>query len=280
MTTPKKILLATDLSCRCDRALDRAVMLASEWRARLVVVHALESPLPLEAASGRPIDFRRVAKRQVREDVSDAPIEIDVVVERGEPTALVLETAQRFGCELLVTGVARNETFGRAILGTTVENLARRSTVPVLVVKSRPRTPYMRIAAASDFSEGSRQALVTALDWFPSADVSLVHAYDVPYETFVGDPEAVRTSVARDARDQGKAFLEETKLPAGKHVSLVCEYGSPASLLHDLAVESKVDLVVAGMQGRSRVATLLLGSTAQDLLARVPRDILIVPRRV
>jgi len=38
---PKAILLATDLSARCDRALDRAALLASEWQAQLIIVHAL-----------------------------------------------------------------------------------------------------------------------------------------------------------------------------------------------------------------------------------------------
>src|SRR3546814_7254277 len=39
---PHSILLATDLSHRCDRALDRAVQLAQQWSARLLVVHAVE----------------------------------------------------------------------------------------------------------------------------------------------------------------------------------------------------------------------------------------------
>jgi nucleotide-binding universal stress UspA family protein len=38
---PRKILLAADLSPRCDRAFDRAVGLASTWGAQLAVVHAL-----------------------------------------------------------------------------------------------------------------------------------------------------------------------------------------------------------------------------------------------
>jgi nucleotide-binding universal stress UspA family protein len=39
---PKTILLATDLSSRCDRAMDRAAQLASLWGARLVVLNVLE----------------------------------------------------------------------------------------------------------------------------------------------------------------------------------------------------------------------------------------------
>ena len=39
---PKKILLATDLSPRCDRALDRAVLLAELWQAKLIILNVLE----------------------------------------------------------------------------------------------------------------------------------------------------------------------------------------------------------------------------------------------
>ena len=46
--TPKTILVATDLSARSDRALDRATALAAEWNARLVVLHALPViPVPV-----------------------------------------------------------------------------------------------------------------------------------------------------------------------------------------------------------------------------------------
>jgi hypothetical protein len=50
---PSRLLLASDMSARCDRALDRAGWLAKEWGAQLIVVHALEirSTLSWRAAS-------------------------------------------------------------------------------------------------------------------------------------------------------------------------------------------------------------------------------------
>jgi nucleotide-binding universal stress UspA family protein len=36
------LLLASDLSSRCDRATDRAAQLAQAWKAKLLVVHAID----------------------------------------------------------------------------------------------------------------------------------------------------------------------------------------------------------------------------------------------
>lgn len=50
---PMRILLATDLSARCDRALDRAAQLAAEWGAELIALKVVESPQLLES---RPVE--------------------------------------------------------------------------------------------------------------------------------------------------------------------------------------------------------------------------------
>jgi nucleotide-binding universal stress UspA family protein len=95
---PRRILLATDLSGRCDRALDRAAQLAAQWRAKLVVVHALEWDYQAPAETVREVpSWRRdrnsraaVAERQIHEDLLDHNVPFEVVIEEGEPSALVL----------------------------------------------------------------------------------------------------------------------------------------------------------------------------------------------
>ena len=278
---PEKILFATDLSCRCDRALDRAAELAREWKARLVVCHALEAPPPVIDAPSwrRPLEPKEMVWRRIYADLSEpGMVDVDVVVERGEPAILVLDTAARLGCELIVTGVARDETFGRALLGTTVESVVRRSKVPVLVVKARARRPYRDVMVASDFSEGSRKALVTALAMYPTARVSMFNAYQVLCEGFVDDKMSARSSAEQQARLDGQAFLADTPVPAVQRVPLLCEYGTPVALLSELMQTGRVDLVVAGTRGRGRVAELLLGSVAQQLLADLPGDVMVVPQ--
>ncbi|MGE4048921.1 MAG: universal stress protein, partial [Acetobacteraceae bacterium] len=59
---PERILLATDLSCRCDRAQDRAVWLAEQWDSRLTLLHVLEAPAS-DLPSGRHATDTRIAER-------------------------------------------------------------------------------------------------------------------------------------------------------------------------------------------------------------------------
>ncbi|MBZ5715692.1 universal stress protein [Nannocystis pusilla] len=280
---PSKILLATDLSCRCDRALDRAAGLAGEWGARLVVVHALQRPAPVVDVPSwrRPVDPRRAALRRVRDDMREiVDLELEVVVEPGEPASLILDTAERLGCGLIVTGVARDETLGRALLGTTVEKIARQAQVPLLVVKSRPRGPYASVVVASDFSDASRAALEQVLELLPTAQVSLFHAYNVPFEGLVNDRMAAREASAREAAAMSQAFLDATPAVArsGRPVAQICEYGVIEEVLTDLAEMGRVDLVALGTKGRSGIVGALLGSVSGRLLGSLTLDILVVRR--
>ncbi|MSO73848.1 MAG: universal stress protein, partial [Alphaproteobacteria bacterium] len=69
LTVPKRLLLATDLSSRGDRALVRAIELASRWRAELHVVNALENELLPE-----PYRKREIAERQAEAKALLAPL--------------------------------------------------------------------------------------------------------------------------------------------------------------------------------------------------------------
>lgn len=77
------------------------------------------------------------------------PANVTVMVEEGKPIDVILHAAKALDCDLIVTGIARDETLGRFGLGTTVDRLLRRSKVPVLIVKQRARSPYQHIVSRS-----------------------------------------------------------------------------------------------------------------------------------
>lgn len=285
---PRTVVLATDLSARCDRATDRAAWLAQRWSATLVAVHALE-PLAGSDASGARTsagwrdseDALLVAEEQMRRDLADTGVAIQVLVRSGVPPSVVAEVAQARSAGLVVTGLARDETLGRFGIGATVDALLRKLDVPVLVVKSRARGPYRRIALATDFSAASQRAFACARGWFPMPALALFHVHPTTFAAMAVDPPAVLAEYRRAAEEEGRAFLERAGVATadGERFPLVTAQGHVGVALHRYAKDASLDLIVTGSEGRGTWMRLLQGSRAAEILAAAPCDVLIVPDR-
>src|SRR3546814_19184591 len=103
---PHSICLATDLSHGCDRALDRAVQLAQQWSAKLLVVHAVEKEVD-ESYSlhsiydvpswRRPADPVRAVRDRLYQDLlhEGHGLDIDIHVETGDPFEIIFREAAR-----------------------------------------------------------------------------------------------------------------------------------------------------------------------------------------
>lgn len=288
---PAHILLATDLSSRSDRALDRAVSLARAWKARLVALTVVE-PDPAEAPNsvlarasglGGSSARRTVAERRLRADLAADDSGLPVPrVEQGAVTDTVLMVAEAEGSDLIVTGVARNEALSRVVLGSTVNALAQRAAVPLLVVRNRPRAAYQHVIVASDFSEASGHTLRTAAALFPDAELTLFHAFDNPYPVIGGvDPARARADGLALAEQEAEAFIRSSGLPDGvaQRLRTWLEQGDTSVLLHSHGLQEPADLVVLGTQQRKGVLGLLLGSVAQRTLEMAENDVLVVPQK-
>ena len=286
MERPRSILLATDLGARSDRALDRAVQLAKDWQSPLVVATVIEAGagrIDLMALRDPPDWYRgedpeQVAERQLLEAMSAQGVDARFRVERGPPGDRLLEVAEAEGCDLVVAGVARHESLGRAVLGSTVDRLARRSPVPVLVVRGRVQGPYRRMLVASDWSASAEHAMRTAMAMFPQSAITVLHGYEVP---MAGLMDTTREQMLAAVRDQaladGREFIARCQPPGGVgSVSLVVERGDPSLLMRMYASQYPVDLAVVATQGRSALLDVMLGSVAQRLLEDLPLDTLVV----
>lgn len=276
------ILLATDLSARGDRALDRALQLTKELGTQLIVLHVMEShatPARLTTPVWRRLstDHKALAERELAEDLSAADVPTEVVVVSGDPLTRIMETADSYGCSLIVTGIARDETLGRLLLGTTVEKLVRQARQPVLVVKNRPRRPYRDVLVATDFSAGARHALRAALQLVPNADLTLFHAYDVPFQSKHTPEDAVSRRFHHEAEQSAREFITGTPELAGlPQPKVVLEAGQPETVLSEYSFIHRSDLVVTGTHGRTGILRTAIGSVAERLLESLPSDVLIV----
>ena len=287
---PKTILLATDLSSRCDRALDRAAQLANLWGARLVVLNVLEhdeeflesrrtADLP---SWRRPPDREAVVATQLRRDLGEELKGAEIRIVQGAPAATIDAVARDIDADLIIVGVARDETLGRYFLGSTVERLARQTPVPLLVVKNRLR-PYGEILVATDFSPPSQHALTAAAQFFPHAPLTLLHAWEVPFRGFLDSPNFRREWSAMEKEGCDK-FVAQSRLSQDQHRNLqvLLEHGSTETIIRTYMRAKGVDLIVVGTHGRSGLFDVRLGGTAKRILEAAPGDVLLIrePRSV
>ena len=270
-----RILLATDLSARSDRALDRAMMLAAREGSQLVVLHVLEpvagnrfypptQPLPALAT---------IVRQQLLHDLGDCANKAQIRIEQGDPAEVIERVARELEATLVIVGVARVERLGRFVLGTTVDRLVRAVEAPLLIVTERARRPYQRVAVAVDLSAVSTQTLALATSSFPDK-VTAFHAFNRVYGT--SDSGAALAQSRQVAETNFKDWLAGTQLPDEARARVVAriEHGDPAQLLRSAAHNGDYDLVVIGTRGRGRIFEFFIGSVAKQILAELPRDAL------
>lgn len=270
--TSKPILLATDMTARCDRAFDRALMLAKIWGTRLIVVHVLD---PKKAKKKGLVP--KEARVQLEEELPETDVDVQFIIEMGNVGELVIETAKRERCGLIVTGVAHYDGFSDVFLGSPVDYIVRHADVPVLIIKRKPVKPYRSILIATDFSDCSMTALNTAAELFPEVSLNLVHAYNVPYSGWLKSDQVANDIGSEEAKLMER-FLAQTTIDntTFKRLEASNEKGELGVVLFKKIKEVKSDLVVLGTHGKSGFMRASMGNNARVLLGWLKQDVMMV----
>lgn len=286
----RRVTAATDFSPDALNAAHRAARVCADHHAELTLVHVLERDLLLAARSllqtGR--DLQAAVAEQVEIEllvlghaITQAhPVTVRQEVRQGGVLQELLHAAA--SADLLVLGARGQGPVRDFVLGSMPERLARSASCPLLVVREAPAAPYRRVLVPVDFSEFSRQALLTALRLAPDASFHLLHCYEVPYEgrlRLAGVADADIKRYRAEARQAATLRFDDflRGLPSRERMTIALRHGDARLELLEEASEQQCQLVAIGKQGRSTLGDALLGSTTQWTLARAMTDVLVVP---
>jgi len=295
MSKRQLVLVAIDHATDVERTMEVALGAA---KARGADVHAIEV-VPHRAVldddrrdlwTFAPHDDRGVA---IGPQVASIPrsadrdgVRVRRVTLRGEPAHVIPAWAQLHEASVLVVerdyGSSR---FWRNV--RVVEDLARRSPIPLLVLPRR-HTPerdeagLRRILTPVDFSIASAVALRTAVDLAHrhGARVTLLHALeDVPRHMIVSGSEAWRRLQGLPAQVEAVAgrLRRNAAFFGADDVETEVATGVADGAILDIAARSDADLVVMGVAHRSWLDRTLFGSTLRRVLPRATVPILVVP---
>lgn len=263
-------LLASDFTARSDRPLDRALQLARENGGKLVIAHVLEK------GDGDP-DPATVER--LRADLPQDAQDAELVARTGSAPKVLTQIAAERRSDLIVTGVARYNSIGDYMLGTAVDHIVRNAESPVLIVRRRATDSYAQMVVATDLSDSSRAALLTAARLFPEAAITLVHAFHVPFEGWLKSDD-VKQDVRAEAQEELNAFLAHADVaPLKARIEALIDEGETGSVVVRQLKRAEAGLLVLGTHGRSGFAHATIGSQAEALLAAVDVDVLMVRER-
>ncbi len=139
-----------------------------------------------------------------------------------------------------------------------------------------------RILFATDFSEGSSQALPYATDIARqySAKLFLIHViYDVVKSAGWYVPHVSVDEIYHDMEKRARAELEKNlteDMRGMKDFEYVVLRGIPYEEIVKFAADNKIDLVVLGTHGRKGIDRMLFGSTAEQVVRNAPCPVLSV----
>jgi nucleotide-binding universal stress UspA family protein len=292
MASPRPcIVVGIDFSPGSRSALACAAKLAERSGMPLQLLHVwnpmqIAGALPGISAAGRWVDElkRELAAELQRWGDEAAPGAI-ARLEEGAPSRCIADFAKAERARLVVVGRSGGAGLAHVVLGSVSERLLRTSPAPVLVVPKGETTAYeapKRILVGVDFSSSSREAVEATLALSEQLAVArgvlLVHVAPDEREMWLASGgELARSNPWPYDAEELERWAAGLRGASTVHVDYAVVDGHAEAALVAEAVRSACDWIVVGVQGRTALASFLVGSTTDRVLKLADRPVLAVP---
>jgi nucleotide-binding universal stress UspA family protein len=205
----------------------------------------------------------------------EVPYMIDVL--DGNPTESILKWARVKNIDLLFMGHKNNFSGGSALV-TQISKLVHCS---MALISPNPPTQIRNIIVPVDFSDHARMALEHAVGMayqHPDIKVTCLHFFEVPtgYSKTGKSLDEFREIMRNNSDSEFKKFTQNISFE-GTQFEFLNEYTERSAevptKIHQLAEQFDDSLIIMGARGRSRIASIILGSITYrliPLLSRVP----------
>lgn len=296
----ERILCPTDYSEFSERALLRAVRLASWFGARITAVHVIPpTPWLVPADTGTPYVAvpadRLRGLRQVEAlerfvlPYGGEGVPIHTQLLDGDPSRLIQQAALELPADLLVMGTHGRGGFEHLLLGSVTEKVLRRATCPVLTVGGAAPSKFdgplfRRIVCALDLTEAPSRTIDVALSLAEEnmARVTLVHVLEglpcqagPPFYRTLPEILRLRRELFEEAEDRLHSRVP-TVARDFLSVSERVEEGTPWRLVLQVAEETRAELIVMGAHSRGVLGRAFFGSTVNQVVRQAPCPVLVV----
>ena len=142
----KRILVPVDFSACSLKALGYAAAFAKQFGARLILIHVVESYMPVPETGMVDValivsQMREGAKKELEKVrlTVDAAVNPTAELREGNPHREIVQAASELGADLIVISTHGRTGLAHVFMGSIAENVVRHAGCPVLVVREQER---------------------------------------------------------------------------------------------------------------------------------------------
>ena len=306
----RNILCVVAPEAECRPALERAVTLAENNQAGLMVVDVTERITagigmpdggPVSADLQSAIVAAHAQKLNALVEPYRQRVKVQTRVLVGTPFLEIIREILRNGHDLVIK-TAENQDWQDRLFGSDDMHLLRKCPCPLWVIRPEERSNYRRIMAAIDFDPWQEEAgeselnqlileLAGSLALSDFAELHVVHAWEPVTESMVRvfssdlSEEQIAANVDHERRDQQIQLEQLTGrlrnwigVEAYEYLlpRLYLRQGNACKEIPAMAQEIGADLVVMGTVARTGLAGFFMGNTAETILNQIDCAVLAV----
>ena len=296
----KNILLFAGSEGGKDAALERAVTLAKNNKAKLKVVDVIEelpremrvlirvmSPMELKELM---INERMNQLNQLIGPTRKDGVHVCAKVLVGTPFLEIIREVLRDKHDLVIKTARGKGGLKEILFGSTAMHLMRKCPCPVLVVKPTHRNKYARVMAAVDPDPSYKERnvlnnkimeLAASMSRLEGSELHVVHAWTLYGEDMLrrGLSKSEVEKLARDTRKMHKGWvveLMEKFAPETPNKRVHLLKGNAETLIPRLAKRKRIELIVMGTVCRTGIKGFFIGNTGEKVLQQVDCSVLAV----
>jgi nucleotide-binding universal stress UspA family protein len=135
----QRILVAYDASPHAEHAMDVALSMAGDMKAKLFVVSVIRPPEPADSAEFHAVidDGREKFERSfisIRERAKQRDIELETDIVVGHPAEQIIHKAETMQASVIVMGKRSHTVLHRWMIGSNSERVLGYAHCPVMIV--------------------------------------------------------------------------------------------------------------------------------------------------
>ncbi len=262
----KKILIPCDFSKPAISAFRYASGIAEKGKATIHLINVIELPvlhdtvlmpvLSFESALLKELEEKAEKEfRKITEKYQAEGIRVVTKLLFGSPSQKILEYTKKHSIDLVIMGSHGASGLRELVIGSNAEKLIRKSTVPVLIVKSYSKKAVKNIVFPNMLETTRQEKLVSHVKILQDFFKAKLHV------VFINT--LLNFTADNISHSKLKAFARQHKL---KNCTLnIYNHPDEEEGINQFTEKVKGDMIAIGTHGRKGIAHMVFGSLAEDV---------------